>query len=108
MSEGTAHFNASTGDISFPMWIKVVGGIMSVCTPLGIMGMAWLVVAVIRIDERLTYATEDRYRASEHELYAEGQSERDQRQNERIAELERIAGRGPNARDNGDTYDYQR
>lgn len=92
-----AHMDRKTGDIEFPLWVKLLGGILSVCTPLGLTLVGWLTVAVVRIETRLDIATGDRYTGTEHALFADAQRERDLRQNDRIAELERLAGRGPNA-----------
>lgn len=90
-----AHIDQRTGDIDFPLWVKVIGGILGVCTPLGLTLMGWLSLTVVEMKSDLKYATQDRYTGEQHRLYAEGQSERDQRQNDRLTELERLHGRGP-------------
>lgn len=82
------HYNEKTGDFDFPLWAKVVAGVLAICAPLGIMLASWLTVAVIEMRTEIRFLVADKFTRSEFVAYSTNQSERDSAQNERLKTLE--------------------
>lgn len=86
LTQGHLHRN---GDIDFPLWVKAVGGILAICTPLGLTLMGWLAITVVEMKTDLKYAAQDKWSKTDHIAYSTAQQERDNRQNERILVIEK-------------------
>lgn len=88
------------GEVSFPLWIKVVAWVIGICFPIMSAIGAWALLELISVKltlaemkPTLTYATEDRYRKQQAEDAHELIMLRVLRNAEDIEELQRVHGR---------------
>ena len=85
---GQAHLDKHTGDIDFPLWAKVIAGLVSVSLPLLFAALSWLTVEVVTLRTELKYAVADKFTRTEFITYLNVQAERDAMQNKRLDLLE--------------------
>ena len=65
---------SKSGEVDFPLWVKVIAWILGLCVPIAILAGTWMISALVdmsirmaRIEASLTVATENRYSSTQAE-----------------------------------------